>query len=454
MMTDLDFDGLLDSTIASVGPQVAPASLGDAVMDGVRGMPQRRPWIRGLDRRAWPAPRRSIADPAMARALRVAVVAMLLVAVLLATAIVAGRFLESRDSRELVFGSTAGGLYVTDLEGSEPRRIATDGKYIEPRVSPDGRWIAVDYIPSGNAFPVRGSTIDRRLVILRADGTSVLDLPSMNPAWTYSWGASGGAEGWLAAALDESIVVVDPATGSRLTIPISGSFRVPVAWSPVAPVLWWTVGTSPSLVDGIEPLTVHSARISAVDGALRIAEERSFDLRLDPRQQIREVERLAVSPDGRTLALRARINMWLRSGVALIDTQGGVADFLTSPPPGEPWISAWSGIRWTPDGRALVVELGQMVDTESAIIRPAILPVDGSAPRFIEAGPFTVDGWGGVVASDGPVLPTDTTFLVGGARDWADMTGGQVTFYDLWLAGANGEGSRLVATDTFGGDLR
>jgi hypothetical protein len=452
MMSDLDFDRLLESTMASRGPQIAPASLGDVVLDGVRHTRQRRPRLRALDGRAWPATPRSAADPATVQGLRMVLVAILALALVAATAIIGARLLESDDASELVFGARDGGLYLVDLGAdSEPRRIAAGGRYVEPRFSLDGRWIAADHIPDG---ATGGSTIGRRLVILRADGTRVLDLPSMNPPWGYSWGATGGAEGWFAAALDESIVVVDPATGSRLTIPAPESFRVPLAWSPDAPVLWWTVGASTSMRDGIGTLTVHSVRITGDDGELRIAEARSFDMRVDPRQQIREVEQLAVSPDGRTLALRARINAWLRSGVALLRTDGGAADFLTPPPPGEPWLSAWSGIRWTPDGRGLVVEVGEMVGTEAAIIRPAILPIDGASPRPIEAGPITVDSWGGVVKTDGPVRVTDTTTLVGGARDVADVVGGQVDVYDLWLADSHGDGSRLVATRTLGGDLR
>jgi hypothetical protein len=455
MMSERDFDRLLETTLQARGPQVAAPSIAETVLSRVVATPQRRPRIRALDRRAWPAARHSIADPATIRAGRIALVAVLAMALIAASAAAGSWLLEIDHRPRLVFGSAAGGLYVADHDGSNTRQIAADGMYDEPRFSPDGRWIASDYIPpSANAFPGSGPTIDRRLVILRADGTNALDLPSMNPAWSYSWGASGGAEGWLAAALDESIVVVDPATGSQLTIPTTESFRVPVAWSPDAPLLWWTVGASTSMSDGIESITVHAVRISGSDGALRIADARSFDVRLDPRQQIREVEQLAVSPDGHTLALRARVNRWLRSTVALVPTDGGAADFLTPPTPEEPWISAWSGIRWTPDGTGVVVEVGEMVGTDAAIIRPSILPIDGSAPRPIAAGLITVDTFGGVVVGDGPVLTTDTAILVGGARSYLDVAGGQISYYDLWLSDANGEGSRRIATGTLGGDVR
>lgn len=454
MMTDYDFDLLLESTMASRGPQVAPALLGDVVMDGVRGASQRRPWIRGLDRRAWPAPRHSIADPATIRAGRIILVAVLTMALIAASAAV-GSWLQETDHRpRLVFGSAAGGLYVADHDGSNARQIADEGQYVEPRFSPDGRWIAADLIPSTSHLPVRGSTIDRRLVILRADGARVVDLPSMNPPWAYAWGASGGAEGWLAASLDESIVVVDPVTGSMITIDLAGQSVQALAWSPDAPVLWWAVGRA----DGFREITeawVYALGIHQVDGALQKVGERTFPVRLDPARSIRALERMAISPNGRTLAFRARLEGWMRSDVAIVDGGGGVpASWLNPAVPGEPLIGAFSGIRWTPDGGGVVVEVGEMVGTDAAVIRPAILPLDGSAPHFIEAGPFTVEAWGGVVADDGPVLWTDTTILVGGTRDWVDVAGGQVAAYDLWVADATGEGSRLVASDTFGGDLR
>ena len=300
---------------------------------------------------------------------------------------------------------------------------------------------------------VPGPTNGRRLVVLRTDGTRVMDLPSMNPAWAYAWGAAGPSAAWLAVALDESVIVVDPTTGSRVTIDTAGANVHALAWSPDAPVLWWAAGHPGIFGRGIEGADIHAIRFDATGGTLRIADERSFVLDLDPQRMVRGLEAMAVSPDGRTLAFRARTEGWLRSDVVLVDAAGGDASFINPAPPGEPWIAAWSGIRWAPGGTGVVVEVGETTGTDAAIIRPSILPIDGSPPRPIEAGPFSVDGFG-VVASDGPVRPTDTGILVGGARSYLDLAGGQVSTYDLWLADANGAGSRLVATGTFGGDLR
>ncbi len=457
MITDYDLDLLLESTMASRGPQVAPASLGDVVMDGIRGASQRRPWIRGLDRRAWPAPRHSIADPAFARAGRIALVVALAIALIAASAAMGSWLLETDHRPQLVFGSAAGGLYVADHDGSNTRQIAADGMYVEPRFSPDGRWIAADYIPAASARPVGGSTTDRRsVVVLRSDGTDVFDVPSTNPVWAFTWGAAGPSAGWLAISFGESLVVLDPASGSRVTIDTAGENVRALAWSPDEPRLWWVVShPGPGVFGrGIEAADVHSVRLDQEGGSLRIAAERSFVLDLDPERTVRGLEAMAVSPDSRTLAFRARTEGWLRSDLVVVDAAGGDATFVTPPPPGEPWISAWSGIRWTSDGTGVVVEVGEMVGSDTAIVQPAILPLDGSAPRPIEAGSFTGDGWGGVVTGGGPVLATDPTILVGGARSYLDVAGGQISYYDIWLADANGEGSRLIATGTLGGDVR
>ena len=142
----------------------------------------------------------------------------------------------------------------------------------------------------------------------------------------------------------------------------------------------------------------------------------------------------------------------MRSDIVVVPADGGDATFLTPAPPDAPWATAWTGIRWLPDGSAVVAEVGDRAET--ATVRPTVLPVDGSQPRPIEVGELSPDD-GGVVASTGPVLASDTAILVGGAATWFDATGGgQVRIHDLWATDAAGRDSRLVASDTLGGDLR
>lgn len=117
-----------------------------------------------------------------------------------------------------------------------------------------------------------------------------------------------------------------------------------------------------------------------------------------------------------------------------MDVREGEHPAVVMRTPGATWSGRWSN--------------GHKVE------RMAVRPDGQTLALRIEVGPITVDDVGGVVADDGPVQPTDTTILVGGTRHWADTMGGQVSLYDLWLTDARGEGSRLLAAGTFGGDLR
>ena len=307
-------------------------------------------------------------------------------------------------------------------------------------MSVDRRWIAADSI----------GTLGRSLVVLRPDGSIAVQLRSDNPVASFAWGVAGPSAGWLAATIDQSIVVVDPASGARLTIDTGDTLVQALAWSPDASILWWA-GASFSaggFRSGITSQDLHAVDLADATGTPEIVDQRTFVLKLDPARKYRALEQMAVSPDGRTLAFRARTEGWLRSDLILVDADGGAPTYLNPAPPGDPWLTAWSGIRWLPDGSGVVAEVG-----DGQIVRPTVLPIDGSPPRPIEVGRLTPDD-GGVVEPGGPVLPSDTAVLVGGARTWLDVPNGQVFVHDLWVADAHGRGSHLVATATLGGDLR
>jgi hypothetical protein len=344
----------------------------------------------------------------------------------------------------LVYGGQAGGLFIAEPDGSNARLLIRGGAWIQPRLSTNRRWIAADGY----------GTLGRSLVVLHADGSIALDLRGDNAVETYTWGGPGASADWLAASIDQSIVVVDLVSGTRVTIDTGDAMVGALAWSPDAPNLWWATGRSPTgnWRDGITAADIHAIRLDATDGTLRIADQQTFALDVPQARTIRGLEQMAVSPDGRTLAFRARIEGWMRSDILVADAEGGAATFLTAAPPDAPWATAWSGIRWLPDGSGVVAEVGDRA--EGAIVRPTILPVDGTSPRPIIVSPLKAED-GGVVDGTGPVLPTDTAVLVGAAGTWIDTAGGvQARVHDLWVAGGDGRGSRLVARDTLGGDLR
>lgn len=87
------FDAQLREVLAA-GPLVAPASLVDGAFESARQKTQRRPRISWLDHRAWPAPRTSIADPVVARSLRVVLVLALLAAAAAASIVIGAALRE------------------------------------------------------------------------------------------------------------------------------------------------------------------------------------------------------------------------------------------------------------------------------------------------------------------------------------------------------------------------
>jgi hypothetical protein len=79
-----DFDQLLGSVLRERGPQTADTTVVEAALAEAHGVQQRRPLVMALDRRAWPAPRVSLANPAVSRLAMLGIVALLTLALLAA----------------------------------------------------------------------------------------------------------------------------------------------------------------------------------------------------------------------------------------------------------------------------------------------------------------------------------------------------------------------------------
>lgn len=465
-MTTVDeLDRLLEDVLMDDAPGAAPTHVLSFALDSVAERPQRHPMVAWLDREAWPRTAPVVARVRPTRSMVLILLAMLLL--LTATILAVGGAIVRRieppvvqveppvvrietpgipvasfAAPTLVYGRQDGGLFVAGADGSDARPILARGWFAHPRLSTDRRWIAAD----------AAGTLGRSFIILRPDGSVAIEFPASDPVRTFAWGAAGPSAGWLAAATYGSIVVVDPASGARVAIDTGEVEVQALAWSPDAPILWWAGGNRTGLRAGMTADDVHAVRLDETAGTLQITDERSFVLELDPARTYRALEQMAVSPDGRTLAFRVRTEGWLRSDLIIVDAAGGAPTYLNPPPPRAPWLTAWSGIRWLPDGSGVVAEVGDTA--EGAIVRPTVIPIDGSPPRPIDAGPLTVDD-GGVVETVGPVLPNDSAVLVGGARTWLDLTDSwQVSAHDLWVADADGRGSHRVATGTLGGDIR
>jgi hypothetical protein len=341
----------------------------------------------------------------------------------------------------LVFGSAAGGLFVAAPDGSAAHPVIDDGWYLNPRLSRDRQWIAT------NAYSPSGLT----LFVLHADGSIVLRLPATTPVAAFAWGSAGPSVAWLAASIEGSIQVIAPASGTTLMIPTGATTARALAWSPDTATIWWAGGgPGPTgLHDGIAAETVHAVRLDGSADVPRIVDQRSFTVQLDQARAIRELGDMAISPNGRTIAFRARIEGWLRSDLLTVGVDGGAVSYLGPPRPARPWLTAWSGLRWLADGSGVIAEVGA---TDSGIAQPTVVSLDGSPLRPIDIGPHLGD-LGGVVEQAGPVRPDDPAVLVGGAQTSRGAPGAQVTAFDLYVADASGGGSHRVVEGSTGGDL-
>ena len=94
MTATFDFDRLLESVLETGGPQSLPPTVVEAALTEARGSRQRRPLVRPLDRRAWPAPRLSTANPGTARLALIGLVMLLTLALVAAAVVVGGRALR------------------------------------------------------------------------------------------------------------------------------------------------------------------------------------------------------------------------------------------------------------------------------------------------------------------------------------------------------------------------
>ena len=340
----------------------------------------------------------------------------------------------------LVYGSAAGGLYVAAPDGSAAHAIIDDGWYLNPRSSRDRQWVAT------NAYSPSGLT----LFVMHVDGEIVLRLPATMPVTAFAWGSTGPSAAWLAASIQGAIQVIEPASGTTLTIPTGETTARAMAWSPDTATLWWAGGgPGPTgLHSGITAEAVHAVHLDDSADVPRIVDQRSFIIQLDPARTIRDLEEMAISPDGRMIAFRARVEGWLRSDLFTVGVDGGAPTYLSPGRPGAPWLTATSGIRWLPDGSAVIAEVGT---TASGIAQPTVVPIDGSPLVPIDVG--RLGDFGGAVETVGPVRPDDRAVLVGGARSWRDAPGTQVPVFDLYAADPFGRGAHRIVAGSTGGDL-
>ena len=215
-----DFEAVLASVLQADGPQATPPAAVESALDTARSIRQRRPLVRTLDSRAWPAPVFSPANPRVARAASVGLVLLLLLAGV-AALVAAGRLLERRVNVFGVFERTGDFPAVTGDLGE--RYVDTAAVLLDGRVLVSGRYEssgrqdtwALVYDPVADRWSETGREPEYRHL---ATATTLLDGRVLIIG---GWGSD--ADG--AQALPSVGQLYDPATG--VFRPTNGELATP-----------------------------------------------------------------------------------------------------------------------------------------------------------------------------------------------------------------------------------
>ena len=151
MSATFDFDRMLRSTLEDAGPSAAPIELIDAALIRARSERQRRPVVALLDRRAWPAPSASLANPVLARVATISLVVLLLVALAVAAITVGSQLFQRRVPAP--FWSTTGALNQARSDGSALVLLA-DGRVLVAGGGP----LSPNSIPATEIYDAAGNT--------------------------------------------------------------------------------------------------------------------------------------------------------------------------------------------------------------------------------------------------------------------------------------------------------
>lgn len=197
MTASFDFDRLLGSVLESGGPRSVPSTVVEAALAEAALVSQRRPLVRLLDRRAWPVPRFSPANPAAGR-LATAGLILLLTVALLATAILVG-------SRLLKHEAALPGAWIQ----TAPMRTQRD---------PESTAAAAALLTDGRVLFVGGVGKDAQ------PAPAELFDPSTNTFQTTAGQMTGGTDPVSATTLRGGRVLVVGGATAEVFDPATGTF--------------------------------------------------------------------------------------------------------------------------------------------------------------------------------------------------------------------------------------
>ena len=268
-----DFDRLLESVLEAEGEQAVPSTVVDAALARARTSPQRRPFVRVLDRRAWPAPRVSMGDPATARLVKMGLVALLTLA-LIAAAIGIGSRIRRSDVVLPPGWSTTGSMIearadFTATRLSDGRVLAAGGATAAGQLTTaelydpsTGTWSATRGMSEARSFFTATSLADGRVLVVGggAGDDKLASAELFDPAtgsWTVTGSMTEARAQHVAVLLSDGTVLVaggtsgePPSNAAEVYDPAAGS------WTDTRPMTTWRASPTATLLPNGQVLVV------------------------------------------------------------------------------------------------------------------------------------------------------------------------------------------------------
>ena len=201
MTPTYDFDRLLESVLETGGPQTLPGTLVATALAEARAVRQRRPIVRSLDRRAWPAARPSVADSTMRRYATVGLLILLILTLVAVAGLVGSRLLARPFSGPLgpIAYIQGGDVYLADRDGGHSVLLLDD---------PGVDFSAVTWLADGRSLAVEGGGV---MNVVDTTSRALRRIGRLGD-WGTMWSPARDAYAY-AAGQPTTITIADVASG-------------------------------------------------------------------------------------------------------------------------------------------------------------------------------------------------------------------------------------------------